>query len=354
MKALIIGDNLITSEMMLSRCDPLREAGFKIEALNWLAADRNALTQRNLNVERNGPQAEPLPEGALEAVMDATVLLTHFCPVPRSLLQAGNKLKAIGLARAGWENIDLAAATEYGVPVIHIVGRNANAVAEHTVGLILCEMRNMARSHAAMMAGTWYNRMVDPALTYELAGKTIGLIGFGAIGRLVARRLSGFEPRLLVYDPFLTPALIEESGGEAVSLETLLRQSDVVSLHARLLPETEGLIGWDELALMKPTAYLINTARAGLINEEALVDALQRGTLAGAALDVFWHEPLPADSPLLRMKNVTLNSHIAGTTVDSLRLSVDLTVKALLDYLHHDKKDWIINQEVFDNGKDEF
>ena len=346
MKAVVVGDNLITSEMILSRCDPLREAGYQLQALDWLAPDRTELNRRNLHVERHGPEAEPPPEGLEEAVWDADILLVHQSPVPRAVVEAGSRLKVIGVARGGWENISLGAATGRDIPVVHILGRNANTVAEFTVGMIVSEMRNVARSDCAMRNGVWYNRFVDPHRCFELRHKTIGLVGFGAIARRLAQLLSGFDVRMLAYDPFVPQETARALGVEMAALEAVLRQSDVVSVHARLLPETEGLIGERELALMKPTAYLVNTARAGLVDEAALLKALQEHRIAGAAIDVFWKEPLPADSPWLQLDNLTVTPHLAGTTADSFYYSAELVVKAVLDYLCKGQTELVINPEV--------
>ena len=348
MKAIVVGDNLISSEMILSRAGPLRDAGYAIQSFDWMFADRNEMNRRNLNVEKFGPDAEPPPQCLLEAVREAEILVVQFSPVPRAVVEAGKRLKAIGVARAGWENIDVEAATERGIAVVHIVGRNANAVAEHTVGLILCEMRNLARSHCALQSGVWYARQVDPLLTFELAGKTLGLVGFGTIGQLVARRLAGFDLRLLVYDPFFTESCVRQAGGEPASLSDLLHQSDVISLHARLVPETEGLIGRAELAQMRPTAYLVNSARAGLIDQDALVEALQQRRIGGAALDVYWQEPLPADHPLTRLNNVTLTSHLAGTTLDALHNTIDLVIEGVLGFVRQGKIDTVVNPVVLE------
>jgi D-3-phosphoglycerate dehydrogenase len=349
-KAIVVGDNLIPSEMILSRAGPLRDAGYAIQAFDWAFADRNEMNRRNLNVEKHGPDAESPPDGLLDAVGEAEILAVQFSPVSRAVIEAGKKLKVIGVARAGWENIDVKAATEHDIVVVHIMGRNANAVAEHTIGLILCEMRNLARSHCALQSGVWIARQIDPLHTFELAGKTLGLVGFGTIGRLVARRLAGFDLRLLVHDPYVPEARVEQAGGEAVSLPELLRRSDVVSLHARLVPETEGLIGRAELALMRPTAYLINSARAGLIVEEALVEALSERRIAGAALDVYWQEPLPADHPLTRLDNVTLNSHLAGTTLDALHNTIDLVIEGVLGVVREGGTPFIVNPEVLESA----
>jgi D-3-phosphoglycerate dehydrogenase len=175
----------------------------------------------------------------------------------------------------------------------------------------------------------------------------VGLIGFGAIGCLLARRLSGFDVRLLVSDPYVPAGVVQDAGGVLVPLDELLCQSDIVSLHARLSPETQGLIGRRELAQMKPSAYLVNTARAGLIDQDALVEALQNGQIAGAALDVFWQEPLPADSPLLELDNVTLCAHLAGTTLDALHDTIDLVIEGVLAYLQQGRMDRVVNPEAF-------
>ncbi len=345
MKAVMIGDYLIPPDLMLQACNPFREAGIEITTLDWGTKTKEEVDQRRLNVELHGPEAEVPADGAYEAVEEAEILIVHFCPVPRSLIEASSRLKVIGVARAGYENIDVAAASDYGVPAVHIVGRNDTTVAEFTIGLMLAEMRHISRAHCAARQGEWFE-IIDPLSCFELGHKTIGLIGFGSVGRLLARRLSGFEPRLLVYDPYVSDEILRAAGGEPASLEDLLRQADVVSLHARLTPENAGLIDRSALAMMKPTAYFINTARAGLVDEQALLEALQQKRIAGAALDVFWHEPIPADSPWLELENVTFASHLAGTTRDAFIKSVQLVCQAALDCLNGISYDWVVNPEV--------
>jgi D-3-phosphoglycerate dehydrogenase len=347
MKAVMVGDYLIPPDLMLRACDPLREAGVEIKVLDWGAKTKEEVDQRRLNVELHGPEAEAPAEGATEAVKDAQILIVHFCPVPRSLIEVGSQLKVIGVARAGYENIDVKAATEKKIPVVHIVGRNDSAVAEFTLGLMLAEMRHITRSHCAISQADWFE-ITDPLSCFELGGKTIGLVGFGAVGRILARRLAGFEARLLVYDPYVPEEAVREAGCEPASLEALLPQSDVVSLHARLTPETRGLIGKRELASMKSTAYLINTARAWLIDQEALLYALQEKSIAGAALDVFWQEPVPEDSPFLKLDNITLASHLAGTTRDAFIKSVRLVTQAALDCIDGVKYDWVVNPDILE------
>jgi len=191
-------------------------------------------------------------------------------------------------------------------------------VAECTLGLILAEIRNLARGHARLLGGKWDRSFPNSEDIPELYRRTVGLVGYGAVGQLVARYLEALGCRLLAFDPYF-------SGNPAptvlTDLPTLLRESDVVSLHARLGPDTQGLIGAKELALMKPSAILVNTARSGLVDEAALVRALAERRIMGAALDVFDREPLPPDHPLLRLENVTLTPHLAGSTRDGFRNS---------------------------------
>ena len=350
MKAVMIGDYLIPPELMLKACDPLRAAGVEITTLDWGAKTQDEVDQRRLNGELNGPEAEAPAVGAYEAVAEADILIVHFCPAPRSLIEAGSHLRVIGVARAGYENIDVAAATDHGVAALHIVGRNDTTVAEFALGLMLAEMRHIARAHCAISRGEWFE-ITDPLSCFELGHKTIGLIGFGSIGRILARRLTGFEPRLLVYDPFVDAETVRAAGGELVDLDELLQQADIVSLHARLTPDNAGLMGRAQFALMKSTAYFINTARAGLVDEQALLAALQQKQIAGAALDVFWQEPIPADSPWLKLDNVTFASHLAGTTRDAFIKSVKMVSQAALDCLSGASYEWVVNPEVIQKMK---
>jgi D-3-phosphoglycerate dehydrogenase len=199
-------------------------------------------------------------------------------------------------------------------------------VAECTLGMILAEVRNIARSHAALVHGKWQRDFPNRDAIPELHEKTVGLVGYGAVGRLVAHYLEAFGSHILAFDPYCQG---DPRPAEMVDLPTLLRQSDVVSLHARLTQESHHLIGRKELALMKPTAVLINTARSGLVDEPALIEALSRRQIMGAALDVFETEPLSPASPLVKLDNVTLTPHVAGSTVDAFRDSPKLMARHL-------------------------
>jgi D-3-phosphoglycerate dehydrogenase len=195
-------------------------------------------------------------------------------------------------------------------------GRNARAVAEATMGLILGEVRNIARSHAYLRSGDWRRTFPNSEAIPELNEKTVGLVGYGSVGRLMAGYLFAFGSEVIAYDPFVRG---DPAPATMVDLETLLQQSDVVSVHARLTEETQNLISHGELSLMKHSAVLVNTARSGLVDEAALIDALTERRIMGAALDVFDTEPLPAGHPFLTLDNVTITPHLAGSTVDAFR-----------------------------------
>ena len=350
MKILCIGDAMIPGERFLNACNELHAKDKVIDAVDW-EADWPRLQQRRLVIEQQGPQAEPVLPQILEAAPDTQALLVLFAPVPAVAMDALPKLRLIGAARAGLENIDVAAATRRGIVVEHLMGRNAHAVSDFAVGLMLAEARNIARAHQAVRQGIWRKQFSNSAFVPELGRRTVGLVGFGYIGRLVARKLSGFEMQVLVYDPYLSDEAVEAQHARKVPLDELLAQSDFVSLHARLTEENQGLIGARELALMKPTAILINTGRAGLVQEEALYDALREKRIAGAALDVFWTEPPPPASRWLELDNVTLTSHIAGTTADALNNSPYLLVADINRLLAGASPEFIVNPEVLDQAE---
>ena len=261
----------------------------------------------------------------LGKVRDEDILVVHMAPVTRAVLAQAQNLRFIACCRGGPKNINIAAATERGIPVVNAPGRNAVAVAEFTVGLLLAHTRYIARGYAHLVHGIWKvgayrDRYVGP----ELRGRTVGLVGLGHIGQEIATTLSGFRARLCAYDPYVGDDAFQALSIESVSLDDLLQNSDFVILSARLTPETTGMIGARELALMQPTAYLVNTARGGLVDYDALRRALQEGRIAGAALDVFGEEPPLRDEPLLQMPNVTVTPHIGGASVDVLYNAADI------------------------------
>ncbi|MHB1684321.1 MAG: 2-hydroxyacid dehydrogenase [Bacilli bacterium] len=342
MKIVCVGDAMITG-------DAFAEAAGKLGASTIVSGDWetdwNRLQHRRLVVEQEGPAVESVPE-TFEQNLDAQIALGLFCPFSAESMDSFSNLRIIGVARAGVENVDVAAATERGILVFHITGRNAQAVSDFAVGMLLSEARNIARAHAAIGQGKWQKKFSNSSYVPELKGKTVGIIGYGHIGQLVAKKLSGFDVRILVYDPWFSG----EAPYDAVSVDkqTLFRESDFITLHARLSEQSRHLVGEEELALMKSTAYLINTARSGLINTDALVEALKAERIAGAGLDVFDIEPIPSDHPLLALNNVTLTTHIAGTTREALTRSPELLVEQIDKFLAGQANVTLKNPEVLE------
>ncbi len=233
--------------------------------------------------------------------------------VTAELLEHAPKLRVVGRAGVGVDNIDLDAATLRGLLVMNTPGSNAVSVAEHTIALLLALARQVPQLNAAAHAGRWEKSSAG----VEVRGKTLGLIGLGRVGAEVARRARGLEMQVIAHDPYVTPASAAESGVDLVSLEDLLARSDFVSLHTALSSATEKLLNAQRLARVQRGARLINTARGELVDEAALADALRSGQLAGAALDVFFTEPLPANWPLRGMPNLIATPHVAGSTQEA-------------------------------------
>jgi D-3-phosphoglycerate dehydrogenase len=302
--------------------------------MDWELESLEQLTAINRTVEKEGPDAIELPNELVKAIEKTNILAVQFCPVSRHLLERCKNLKLVGIMRAGTENINIEAAKELGIGVLNVRGRNAQAVAEFALGLLLSESRNISRSHLALTKGIWRKKYLNLDAIPELQGKVFGIIGMGEIGRRLVRLLAGFElKKILVHDPFVDTEDVAAQGAERVSLEKLCRASDFISMNSRLSEETRHFISHREFEWMKPHAYLINTARAELIDEKALIKALETGRIGGAALDVFDQEPLSTDSPLLRLENVTLTSHLAGTTSDSFSRSARILTQDILRLL---------------------
>ena len=328
MNVLAIADAFVPETVLrdaLSRLHPSR-----LRIVEWSCQDVAQLHHRTRRIEQLGPDAEPPPPETIRFAAEAEVIVTHLCPISSMLIRQAPNLQVVGVCRAGTENIDRQALESRGIRLCHVPGRNAVAVAEFTIGLIIAECRNIARAHGSIKSGGWRKQFINSDQPAELAGKTVGLVGLGAVGQMVASRLAPFNVDLLAHDPQQKPHIAQKHGGRMVPLDELLTHSDIVSLHARLAAEQAPLIGSRELRLMKGTACLINTARARLVDHDALLRALNERWIAGAALDVFEEEPLPADSALRALDNITLTSHLAGSTQEAFHRSAYLLVDAIL------------------------
>ena len=250
-------------------------------------------------------------EALLEAVESTHALVVRSgTEVTEAVIEAAPELVIIGRAGIGTDNIDQAAATRHGVIVANAPEGNLRAAAEHTVAMTFAIARSIPQADARLRKGEWAK---SEFVGTELNGKTLGIVGMGRVGQEVARRLSDLGMELVVYDPYLSSERVQQLGGELVDLETCLERADFVTIHAPLTPETEGLIDEAELERIGD-GYLINCARGGIIQEDALAQAVADGSLRGAALDVFAEEPLPASSPLLEVEDIIVTPHLGAST----------------------------------------
>ena len=251
-----------------------------------------------------------------EIIADADYAISGQVAVTGEVLRAAKRLKLLHKWGVGIDNLDIETARELGIKVARTTGSNSVAVAEFTVGLMICTLRHIAHIHADLHRGEWQKRRGRGP--FLLSGKTVGLIGLGAIGKAVALRLPGFGCSILYSKPHRLDAADEaDLGVEFAELPELLASADVISLHCPLTPETAGLIDRAALASMKPTAVLINAARGGIVVENDLVWALRNDVIHAAAVDVYDTEPLPADSPLLGIDNLTLTPHLGAINADT-------------------------------------
>ncbi|MDO4269677.1 MAG: 2-hydroxyacid dehydrogenase [Eubacteriales bacterium] len=345
-KIVVVGDAFVSPDTM---AQALRESAVccgEIVKCFWGTPDKQEFTARQLKLERGGPEAVPYAEGLDEAIADADILLTHFGPAPRALLDKAPKLRLILTCRGGMEHIDLKAASERNIPVLNVI-RNAEPVADFALGMMLCLTRDIALSHARIKQGEWMKSFYNSDFLMTLNSHLVGLAGLGNVGVALARRLKALGVPMIAFDAYTSRERLEKAGLDGIeltgSLEELFERADIVSLHLRLTPETEHMIGETYFSRMKKTAYFINTARGGLVDQQALADALARGCMAGAALDVYDAEPLEADSPLLRMDNVLLTPHIAGTTVDAIPKSPFMLMREADRFLRDGVTDRVVN-----------
>ncbi len=282
-------------------------------------------------------------EEAIRLLQGVDALIAGGIKMTRKVLDSTDRLKIIARRGVGFDSVDLQAATDRGIVVTTTPGAITHAVADFTFGLMLTVARNIHQADTAIRAGKWLVLMGT-----ELWNKTLGIIGLGRIGKAVTKRARGFEMHILAYDVYQDEAFAREHGVKYVSLEELLQASDFVSINAPLSSDTSHLINEKTLRLMKPTAFLINTARGGLVDEQALIHALQNKQIAGAGLDVFEKEPLP-DSPLRTLENVVLTSHLAGYSREGMQAAGMMAAQNVVTVLEGGKPDLtcVVNPQVY-------
>jgi D-3-phosphoglycerate dehydrogenase len=283
------------------------------------------------------------PSELRQVVADYDALVVRSeTKVTADIIEAGRNLKIIARAGVGVDNVDVDAATKRGIWVVNAPMGNVNAAVEHTWALMLSMVRNVPQAYVSLRSGEWKR---SKFVGVELKGKTLGVVGLGKIGLEVAKRAFAFEMHVLGSDPY-PPAQdrAREMGVEVVTLEELLARSDIVTVHVPLLPETKGMIGKKELALVKPGARLLNVARGGVIDEQALVQAIDEGRVAGAAIDVFEQEPPPPDHPFLRHEKIVVTPHLGASTQEAqVNVAVDVA-EQILAFMDGKKPRFAVNQ----------
>ncbi|MDQ7840874.1 MAG: phosphoglycerate dehydrogenase [bacterium] len=277
-------------------------------------------------------------------VGDADAVIAGMELITERVLGAAPRLKIVARRGVGYETVDLDAATRRGVPVTITAGALTDAVADHTMALLLAVSRRIPSLDRSVKAGKW-----DRVPAVDVGGKTLGILGFGSIGRAVARRAAGFGMRLLAHDALPDEATAATFGVTLTDMDTLLAESDFVTIHVPLTPQTRGMIGEAALRRMKPGAYLINTSRGAVLDEAALVSALREGHLAGAGLDVFQDEPLRGLS-LAGLDQVVATPHVASHTAETLARMERSCAEAVLAALRGERPLHVVNPQVYDHG----
>jgi len=271
------------------------------------------------------------PEQLADRLKDAVgVIVRSATKITADLMDSAPELKVIGRAGVGVDNIDVPAATTRGIVVMNAPDGNTITTAEHTFALLTAVARNVPQAHAKLQAGTWDKKSF---VGVELHGKTLGVVGLGRIGRHVAKIASGFGMNVVAYDPFVTAEQAADAGIALASLDEVFADADFVTIHTPVTDETRGIIGKDAFAKMRDGVRIVNAARGGLVDESALLDAINSGKVAAAALDVFSTEPLPADSPLLGHPQIITTPHLGASTVEAQQGVAFTVAEQMRDYL---------------------
>jgi len=291
------------------------------------------------------------PNNYLEQMQDADAIILRIAKMDAHAIESSPGLRVIGRTGVGYDSVDVTAATKAGIPIVITPGCNNRSVAEHAVTMMLAASKNLVEGHVETVKGK-YHAVRSQNKAFEILGKKAGFIGLGAIGRETAQICRALGMETLGYDPFLTREQIEEAGCTYYeSYEAMLPDCDFVSLHVPLTPGTKDMIGREQLAKMKNTAVLVNCARGGIVNEADLIEALEKGVIAGAGTDVFVAEPPPADDPLLQAPNLICSPHSAAQTREAVIKMATMCVEGCLAVLNGEKWPFVANKEAYDHPR---
>lgn len=290
------------------------------------------------------------PNNYLNEMREADALIVRIAKCDGHVIENSPNLKVIGRTGVGYDTVDVKTASAHGIPVVITPGANNRSVAEHAVAMMFALSKNLIEGQTELCAGNWEIRGARKA--FELEGKTIGILGLGAIGRETAKICSGCGMKIAAYDPFMTRNQVEDCG--AVFYEDyreLLRDSDVVSIHVPLTEQTKNMISGEELKLMKKTALLINCSRGGIIDEDQLVQALKNGIIAGAGTDVFCNEPPKADDSMLNCPNLIVSPHSAAQTREAVIKMAQMCVRGCLAVANGKKWPYVADKTVYEHPR---
>jgi len=323
-KLLLIGDHFILPSVMRDALGSLTERFDVREATTPFPLE----PFRNIAEVREASGSEEMMLKELDGV---SICIAHHAPFTRKVIENARDLRLVIVCRGGPVNANIAAATEHGIKISYTPARNAAATAEHTIAMMMCAIRHISTSDAALRRGQWKGDYTWETAGFELETAVVGLIGYGAIGCIVARILRGFGAKIIVYDPFADVG--NDDVEHASRLDDLLDQADVVSLHARETAETKSIMGAKQIARLKRGAVIVNCARGSLMDYDALAEALRSGHLSAGAADVFPEEPIRAESPLLTLPNFVMTPHIAGGTRQAATKAAAIAAEELRRYV---------------------
>lgn len=286
----------------------------------------------------------------IDSLREADAYILRIGKIDRKAIEQCPNLKVITRPGVGYDSVDVAAATERGIPVVLCPSANARAVAEHTVSMLFACSKNTVESVVETKKGNFNIRNRYAAV--DIFGKMIVLLGFGNIGKIVAKMCSGLDMKIGVYDPYVKREVVESMGYSYFdNLLDAMAAGDYVSLHMPSLPSTRGMISTAQFGAMKPTAYFLNAARGDVVDEAAMIKALEEGQIAGAGLDVLVEEPMPADHPLMKLNNVVVTPHMAAQTQETVSKLVTMAAEGTLAVLNGEKWPHVANPEVYEHPR---